>query len=207
MNFKLLPYAVIVGLLAIIFLQRECTPKQKPCETNTDTITVPHYIQVPYKGDIKAYTLKPSKIIPTKSVPKALVPDSSYNVLYKQYVDLLKEHTYTKLYIDSLKIDTLGYVLVTDSVKNNNLFSRKFHYDLKFTQKNVDHYIPVQSPVKNQVYIGGGLSSTKTFNVIGAEAGMLFKTKKDNIYGITAGITTSGNIMFGVHSYWKIHVK
>jgi hypothetical protein len=43
-----------------------------------------------------------------------------------------------------------------------------------------------------------------TLGIRGAEAGLLYKTKKDEIYNITAGANIDGAVIYGVHYYYKL---
>jgi len=70
------------------------------------------------------------------------------------------------------------------------------------------YQVPI--PPKRQLYVGGGLDGTyinKTPNINVAKAGLLFKTKKDQIYGVTVGVSINGYLVYGIQSYWKIKLK
>jgi hypothetical protein len=36
---------------------------------------------------------------------------------------------------------------------------------------------------------------------------LLYKNKKDQIFGASLGINTNGSVVYGVSSYWKIKLK
>ena len=57
------------------------------------------------------------------------------------------------------------------------------------------------------MYIGGGLQGNQ-YNIINSiNGGILYKNKKDQIYGLSVGINTNGQEVYGVSSYWKIKLK
>ena len=57
------------------------------------------------------------------------------------------------------------------------------------------------------MYIGGGLQGNQ-YNIINSiNGGLLYKNKKDQIYGLSVGINTNGQIVYGISSYWKIKFK
>ena len=207
-----IPYIVILALIVILFLQRECTPKPKPGNTvKTDTVITHDTVYIPLKKDT-TYKPKVKKSIPPVSIPDSLKitkVDSTYALLLNKYNNLLKEYTYKNVYQDSVKVETYGYVVSTDTIQYNKLFSRKFQYDLNIPKivDTVKIKTTAYSEPKRQVYIGGGVSGTNSFGNVTANVGLLYKTKKDNIYNPTVGLTTSGNVIYGINMYWLIKVK
>ena len=144
-----------------------------------------------------------------KSIPDTIyepkwVPDPNYDKLVKQYKDLMTLYFSTDIAKDTLKIDTLGHVYVTDWIWKNKIESRKFTYNIKTpTIKEV-----ITNPVKprNQLYIGGALQGSFTNPINQINAGILLKNKKDQIFGAYTGMDMDGQLQFGVQSYWKIHI-
>jgi hypothetical protein len=106
-----------------------------------------------------------------------------------------------------VKLDTLGYVSVTDSVRENKIIGRSWQYNYKipFVTKTVT--VTNYAKPKTQLYVGGGVNTTQTLGLHSAEAGIILKTKKDKIYGLKAGSDINGNISYGFQTYWKIGKK
>ena len=74
----------------------------------------------------------------------------------------------------------------------------------------ITKYIKVPEEPKRQLYVGGGLDGTyinKTPMINAAKAGLLYKNKKDQIYGATVGVSINGYLVYGLQSYWKIKLK
>jgi hypothetical protein len=40
-----------------------------------------------------------------------------------------------------------------------------------------------------------------------AEVGLLYKNKKDQMYGAKAQVDFKGNVSYGVQTYWKLRLK
>lgn len=203
-----LPYFILIAvLIAIIVLQRECSnpgsaagkPKADTVRT-VDTVYVPKIVEVNTKPKLK-------KSIPG-TLPQPFVPkDSSYATLKQQFDSLAKAYSTINIYQDSISLDTLGHIMVTDSVQYNLLKERKAVASLKIpkiTEKvTIREY---EQPVR-QMYIGGGLSGSQSLTGVTADASLLYKTKKDHIYSISTGINTSGQLIYGFHTYWKISLR
>lgn len=191
---------IVILLLVIIILVRGCSPTtiEKP-KVVTKTIYIKH--------DSIIYT-KPLVVFaePVK-IPGDIkfIPDTNYNKLKEQYQELLS-HYYTKnVQKDSLKIDSIGYVLVTDTVYNNLVESRLYEYSIQHPV--ITTTITLPPPARNQIYIGGSLEGNTTNIINQINAGLLLKNKRDQIYGVYAGLNKDGQLQFGVQLYWKIKLR
>ena len=193
-------YLIMGVLLLVIFLQR--------CETGEPIKPVPPTVEIDtmwIKRDSLIYS-KPKVITVIKGVPEIqYVPDTSYSKLVIQYKSLVDLCTAKNVYSDTLKIDSIGYINVLDTISKNRIQGRRFKYDLKYPV--VTKTITLQAPPKTQVYIGGGLQGNQ-YNIVNQfSAGLLLKTKKDQIYGVYTGMNIDGRIQYGLQSYWKIKLK
>lgn len=199
---------IILVLIAIIFLQRSCHQKEigdivshRDTTVVVDTVVEVHENTVTRKVPL---IKRDTSYLPTDT---QYLPDPDYTVLKARFEALVKEHTARNIYSDSLRLDSIGYVIVNDSVQFNKLFDRsyKYHYELPTITKTVT---VVEHPKKiNQLYVGGGVLGNKTQGVAGAEVGLLLKNKKDQIYGVKVGSDINGNLLYGVQGYWKIKLK
>ena len=199
-NFNNILSIAILILAVIIALQRSNSSPgivEKPIIAR-DTVW--------QKKDSVIYTSpKVVQTIPVKIVSEKYLPDPNYDKLVLQYQELVKLHLAKNIQKDSVKIDSIGFVKVTDTVQNNIVQNRKWEYNLKYP---IIKETTIQPPKKvNQLYIGGGLQGNQ-YNIINSiNSGLLYKNKKDQIYGISVGINTNGQIVYGVSSYWKIKFK
>lgn len=133
------------------------------------------------------------------------LPDTNYSKLVKQYELLVRELLAKNIHSDSIKIDSIGHVYITDTVSKNQIVSRTTHYNLKYPV--ITNTITLLAPKKLQVYVGGGLQGQKNELIDQISTGFLLKTKKDHIYGSYIGVNPSGQFQFGIQTYWKIKLK
>jgi hypothetical protein len=142
-----------------------------------------------------------------KEIPPTYKPDASYEGLVKQYNELAATFLSKNTYSDRLKIDTLGYVDVRDTVSQNRLAGRSYNFNIK--ERLITNTITITNPPRNQWFIGAGVQSdlNKT-NIRQVDVSLLLKNKKENIVGLSAGYLISTKSMgVGVHFYKKISLK
>jgi hypothetical protein len=135
------------------------------------------------------------------------LPDTNYTALKMQFDNLVKLYTALAIYADSVKLDTIGYVVVTDSIRENRIIGRTWKYDYKIPYVTTTTTITNTKGSKTQLYVGGGINTTQTLGLNSAEAGVILKTKSDKLYGLKAGSDINGNISYGFQTYWKIGKK
>ena len=133
------------------------------------------------------------------------IPDTNYSRLLAQYQEVVNKFLSTNLYSDSVRIDTIGYVKVTDTISQNQLLKRGYRINVKYPI--ITETIIKPAPKVNQLYVGGGIEGNKTNLVNQINAGLLFKNKKDQIFGVHGAIGASGQPQVGVSSFWKITFK
>ena len=199
-NFNNILSIAILILAVIIVLQRS--------NSSPDIIEKPIVIRdtVWQKKDSVIYTSpKVVQTIPVKIISEKYLPDPNYDKLVLQYQELVKLHLSKNVQKDSVQIDSIGFIKVTDTVQNNVVQNRKWEYNIKYP---IIKETVIQPPKRvNQLYIGGGLQGNQ-YNIINSiNGGILYKNKKDQIYGLSVGINTNGQAVYGVSSYWKIKFK
>ena len=199
-NFNNILSIAILILAVIIVLQRS--------NSSPDIIEKPIVIRdtVWQKKDSVIYTSpKVVQTIPLKIISEKYLPDPNYDKLVLQYQELVKLHLAKNIQKDSVQIDSIGFVKVTDTVQNNIVQNRKWEYNIKYP---IIKETIIEPPKKiNQLYIGGGLQGNQ-YNIINSiNGGILYKNKKDQLYGLSIGVNTNGQVVYGVSSYWKIKFK
>ena len=196
---------IIAVLVAIIFLQRACTPK---CPTVTEMLPI-------YDTILKHDTSVVVKKMKITSHDTTYIPedpiymlDTNCDLVKERFNKVVKMHTTKNMYIDTILIDTFGKIYIYDTVQFNTLGNRGIVKN--YTIPIITRYVKVPSAPKRQLYVGGGLDGTymnKTPNINIAKVGVLYKTKKDQIYGVTVGVSINGYLVYGIQSYWKIKLK
>ena len=199
-NFNNILSIAILILAVIIVLQRR--------NSSPDIIEKPIVIRdtIWQKKDSVIYTSpKVVQTIPIKIISEKYLPDPNYDKLLLQYQELVKLHLSKNVQKDSVKIDSIGFVKVIDTVQNNIVQNRKWEYNIKYPI--LKETVIQPSKKVNQLYIGGGFQGNHYDMINSINGGILYKNKKDQIYGLSVGVNTNGQVVYGVRSYWKIKFK
>lgn len=197
-------YLVVIAVLVIIILlQRGCTPKYGPgLATNTKEIVYDtiwkDVVKTEYKK-LKVFS-RDTAYLPGDTIFTA---DSNYDNLKLQYQLLAKNYASRNIYRDSLQLDSLGFIVLTDTLQYNKVLSRSYDYNYKLPT--VVGY--VQTPPRRQLYIGGGISIDKSLELSNLQAGLLYKNRKDQIFGLHTGVSQNLQPYLGGSMYWKIQLK
>ena len=191
-----IPYYLIICLVAIIFLQRSCgniKVEQPKDIIKTDTIW----------KTTKDTILKTVNVVKKQYIPinkDEYKPGESIDTCKSRFDNLLKEHLVRTVYADTLKLDSLGTIVIKDTVWLNKLHGKREYikdYKIPFVTKTITK----REDPKRQLYIGGnafmGQSSLLT-------PGLIYKDKKDRIYQAGVGINFDGTLNYGFGMYWKI---
>jgi hypothetical protein len=133
--------------------------------------------------------------------------DTTYPKLKVQYDDLVKKYASRRIYIDSVKVGTHGYIQITDTVAENKLGKRTTKDNFKIPIVKETMTITKYAEPTRQVYVGGGINMKNVSAFSGVEGGVLYKTKKDQIIGAKVSVNVDGTIVYGIQSYFKIKLK
>lgn len=197
---KLLSVIIFVLVVVILFQKNGCTyihDKKPEVVTVHDTSWQVHDSLIIKKLKIK------ETIYDTVSTPPEYIADTNYPKLKAQYDALVIAYLAKNIYADTVKLDTLGYVTVADTVYKNELQKRSYKYNYKVPTITVTTTITKQTPPKGALFIGGGVAGTKTSLDL-LHGGLLYKSKKDKVFGLHIGINGNSQLAYGVQSYWKI---
>lgn len=195
---------VILALVGTLFMQRGCG-------TGGDTAKTPDTVRVvdtlwQNHDRLIVKTVPVTKVLPgeTKYLPQ--IP-ADYESLKTEYTALRASHYSKKIYQDSIPVGKYGYIHVTDTVSQNTLGKRKTKEDFKIPVVKETTTITKYEEPKRQVYIGGGVNMNQNLGLSAAKIGIMYKTKKDQLYGISSQVDMKGNTTFGIESYWKINLN
>lgn len=193
---------VIAVLVCIILLQRSCSAPSKVFVPGKNKVVYDTVYKQITKTEYKKISLlkRDTTYVPGDTI---FVPDSNYEKLKQQYLILASNYGARNTYRDTLQLDSLGFVVITDTLQYNNLKSRFYQNNYKIPT--ITGY--VQQEQRRQLYIGGGISINKSLELANLQVGLLYKTKKDQIYGIQTGISQNLQPYFGISSYWKIKLR
>ena len=137
------------------------------------------------------------------TIPPEYIADTNYPKLKAQYEELATLFLAKNIYADTVKLDTLGFIAVADTVQKNQLLNRSYNYNYKIPTITSTVTITKTLPPKGALYFGGGASGDKTNGINSARGGLLYKTKKDAMFGVHVGLANSEPI-YGIDVYWKL---
>jgi len=195
---KILVFVVMILLFTVTLQHKGCTGSQ----IKADTVTL-HDTTWQVHDSLIIKKLKIKEVI-HDTLPAEYIADTNYPKLKAQYDALVFAHLAKNIYVDTLKIDTLGYVTVADTLHKNEIQNRSYKYNYKIPTVTVTTTITKQAPPKGALFIGGGITSTKQLELQTIQGGVLYKTKKDKIFGLHIGINNNSQVIYGASSYWKI---
>ena len=186
--FKNIQTLLVVVLAALLFLQRGCssTSPVEP-EVITEVVTQWDTIRVAEKEYVPKYIRKTVVEIDTFSVPI-------------DTISILKDYYAKYFYTDTIKIDTLGTIVINDTVTRNLISMRD-------VQSNI--FIPTTT-ITNTVYLYkrefyGGISVGSTNQAVQNINGeLLYINKKRDAYGFGVGLNPQWQPVYTVRMYWKI---
>lgn len=137
-----------------------------------------------------------TKFIKGKSIP-FVVLDTIYNIdtttIYKLDT-IYKDYLQAKVYSDTIKIDSLGFAYIQDTISQNKIQGRGFSANFNLPTITITKLIEPKS--KNQLYLGfiGDLKHSN--GQIGIGGSIALKTAKNTLYTATA---TMNGYSFGYY--------
>lgn len=134
------------------------------------------------------------------------LPDtSSMALLIKQYEALVRELLAKNIHSDSVKIDSIGHVYITDTVSKNQIVSRSTHYSLKYPV--ITNTIVLPAPKVGALYAGVGVRGVDKNLINTLHIGLMYKNKQDFMFGPNLDIEQNGVLHYGVQMYWNLTKK
>lgn len=194
---KILTFAVAVLLFTVALQHKGCNAPQ----IKADTVTL-HDTSWTIHDSLIVKKLKVKETI-HDTLPPEYIADTNYPKLKAQYDALVFAYLAKNIYADTVKLDTLGYVAVTDTVHKNEIHGRSYKYNYKIHTVTVTNTITKYAPAKGALFIGGGVTGNKNgLDVL--QGGFLYKSKYDKVFGLHVGINGNNQVVYGIQSYWKI---
>ena len=186
--FKNIQTLLIVVLAVLLFLQRSCS-STPPVEPTVITTVVTHW------DTVKVET---TKYVP-KIVEKVVVEIDTFSAPIDT-VTVLKDYYAKYFYTDTIQIDTLGSIVINDTITRNLISMRD-------VQSNI--FIPTTT-ITNTIYLYkrefyGGFSVGATNQAVQNINGeLLYINKKRDAYGFGVGLNPQWQPVYTVRMYWKI---
>jgi hypothetical protein len=194
-----IPYYLIASLVAIIILQRSCNN----IDVDDNKITVKTDTVWKVTKDTVFKTVNAVKTEYISIDKEEYKPGESIDTCKTRFNNLLKEHLVRTVYSDTLKLDSLGTIVIQDTVWLNKLYGKREYikdYKIPFVTKTITK----KEDPRRQMYIGGNA-------FIGGSGlltpGLIYKDRKDRVYQANVGVGFDGSINYGFGMYWKINLR
>ena len=135
-----------------------------------------------------------TKFIKGKSIPFVIL-DTIYLIeRVTDTITIVKDYNQVKVYSDTMRIDSLGYAYIQDTISQNKIQGRGFSANFNLPTITITKLIEQKS--KNQLYLGfiGDLKHSN--GQIGIGGSIALKTAKNTLYTATA---TMNGYSFGYY--------
>jgi hypothetical protein len=192
-------YCIILILIFVIFIQRSFNNKT---EKITSIVTVDTIYKIKQDTLIKVVNLISEKLVYPKNF---ITPSNNIDTCKIRFNELADDYYIKRVYSDTLKLDEIGNIVITDTVWQNKLHKqRKYLSDYKIPTV-VKTIIEYEKP-KRQLFVGGSLLGNSA-NVVNVIPSLLYKNRKDQIYQVSVGLNSNGQVNYGLGTYWKIKLR
>lgn len=179
---------LILILALIILLQSQCSRKDPvepevivTIETKWDTVEV---TQTQYVPKWKTKVVTEEVLIPADIDTMSILED-----YYARY-----------FYTDTLNLDTLGYLVLNDTITKNSILNRSFTSKIQIPTTTITKEIYLN---KREFYWGLGVHGRPDqLNYVGGE--FMYRTKNKQVYGLGVGLNQDLQPVFGGRMFWKI---
>ena len=186
--FKNIQSLLIVVLIVVIFLMRNCSGKGTPTEPQIirDTIVESFIIEKTYP----VYTPK-VKYITQVNIDTFSTPIDTSAILSDYYA--------IKTYEDKQVLDSLNLTII-DTISQNQIKSRKISYTFTYPQTTIRETIILN---KRELYFGiGATGNQDQLQYLGGE--VVFRNKKRQAYGLGVGVDQNLVPVVSARMYWKL---
>jgi|TARA_R110000765_G_scaffold425598_1_gene538862 hypothetical protein len=196
---------IIAVLIIIIILQQQCSSPFQPFNLNpfNKRIEQPVEGMVITKIETKWDTVKIDSLV---YIPKWKTKIETIHDTIPANIDtldILKDY-YTKyFYTDTLDLDSLGNIIIKDTISRNSIVFRQITPNLLLPTTTITRDSLIS---KHEFYVGIGLAGNRTqFNYIGGE--LLFRSKRKKVYGIGLGLNQTLEPVISARMMWKLGKK
>jgi hypothetical protein len=191
---------ILALVIYILFIPKGCGGKNSDEEPTVTTVidTIWKKVDTVYIKKMVPYTV--IKTVPTKEY----IPSDDCDSLKQQYISIRDSYINKVVYKDSTKVTGFakGNIVITDTLQFNKISNRKWEFNLEIPEVTKTITITEKEKPKRQLYYGANLFSTSEA-LRAFTPGLIYKTKKDQIYQLNAGIEFTGNFIFGAGAYYK----
>lgn len=202
LDFKTL---MIISLIVIILLLRMCDGESEEVKKG-DTIKVngKKYEVVDRRRDT-TYVTRDSIIFREGKKIKVEVKVPVYIPTEVDTQNILKDYFSKRFYIDTLDLGQKSFVIIKDTITENKILARVFESSI--TERIISDTLFLKEPPKRQMFIGFQMGFDKKDLINYGGLSLLYKDKKDKIFGLGIGINSNGQPTLMGNMNWKIQLK
>lgn len=118
-----------------------------------------------------------------------------------QMQEVISKYYAKNIFQDTLKVSKFGNIYINDTVQYNKLAGRSMSADLMFPS--ITNTTIVKEKPKAQLFLGATVDYLQGSNFQNLSVGLMLKTKRDRLYGISAGVSPNGKPVYGASFYIK----
>ena len=195
---------ILILLIIILF---------KTCKNSSNDVFLPTIVKDTVWVHTDSTILSKPQVVNT--IPYAVpidrwnteyLPDtSSMAILIKQYEALVRELLAKNIHSDSIKIDSIGHVYITDTVSKNQIVSRTTHYNLKYPI--ITNTVTLPAAKTRALYGGVGVRGVDKDLINTLHLGLMYKNKQDFMFGPSLDVEQNGDLKYGFQMYWNLTKK
>jgi len=186
--FKNIQTLLVVVLAALLFLQRGCssTPPVEP-EVITEVVT---------KWD--TVKIEKTEYVP-KIVEKVVVEIDTFSAPIDT-ITVLKDYYAKYFYTDTIQIDTLGSIVINDTITRNLISMRDVQSNIFIPTTTITNTTYLY---KRELFWGASVSGNQE-QIQSINGELMYVNKKRNAYGFGVGVDQNFQPIFTGRLYWKI---
>jgi len=114
---------------------------------------------------------------------------------------ILKDYYAKYFYADTLNLDSLGNIVIKDTISRNSIIFRKITPNILFPTTTTTNTVYIN---RREFYGGFGIKGrSNQLNYLGGE--LLFRTKNEQAYSVGVGINQDFQPVLGFGMYWKFN--
>jgi hypothetical protein len=186
--FKNIQSLLIVVLVVVISLMRQCSGPVTPTEPQIIRDTIIEYVTI--EKEYPVYVPK-IKYVTKVDIDTFTTPIDTSAILADYYA--------IRTYEDTQVLDSLD-LTITDTVSQNQIVGRKIAYNFTYPRKTIKETIYLN---QRELYVGlRGIGNLDQISYLGGE--MLYRTKKKQVYSFGVGVDQNLVPVIALSMYWKL---
>lgn len=186
--FKNIQTLLIVVLAVLLFYQKSCssTPPVEP-QTITEVVTRWDTLKVVTKEYVPKYIKKTVVNIDTFQAPI-------------DTMSILRDYYAKYFYTDTIKVDSLGFIVINDTVTRNLISKRDVQSNIFIPTTTITNTTYLY---KRELFWGASISGNQE-QIQSINGELMYVNKKRNAYGFGVGVDQNFQPIFTGRLYWKI---